>query len=1600
MNDTLGCINNEGQLVFDYYHTDEDTLNNANVYNGQNSTLWVNFRQAFPNKIKETYQYLRSNSVLNYEEIIDQFITNGSDKWSESIYNEDGDFKYVSMLRSDDDATNLPQVRGTGEEHFRYFIENRLNFCDSRWYAGDYPNDYAVVRIYTPVDENNVPLTNLAIPANASITVTPYSHMYAGVRYKANGTLYQERLEANETYTFEAPNEVFNDTETAIYGASQLSSLGDLAPLYLGYIDVGDATKLVELKIGDGTPGYQNSNLYHLAVGTNRLLKKIDIQNCIGFNQALNLSGCPNIEEVYAKGSGITGVDLPASGYLKKLQLPATIANLTLKNQPYVTDFSLEGYTNLKTVQIENCPTINTLDLLDKAINVERVRITNVDWNYSDASVLYELIDRDISGIDENGTNIDTMWIDGKCHIDTLTGNEYAEIKRLYPYLEITYNNLTSQLVFMTDDGETELHRQTIINGANGTDPVESGAIETPTKESTAQYHFTYSGWSLTPGGDAHGSALYKVEIDRYVYVAYYKELRRYDVNFYNDDILLQTKNVYYGTDATYTETTPQKKPSTDYELSSDFEFIGWDPSPTNIQGNTNCYAQYRDKREITDSWEEISRKCLIGQESYYKIGAFKPVTIGATDLPYDFYQSSAVVYNGEIHILGGNGSETSTKHYKWNGSKWLEVSELPYKFYAGNAVVYNDEIHIIGSNNNENGNRFKHCKYDGFSWTEVSTLPRSHFSGTAVVYNNEIHMIGGADSKANKTHYKWNGSEWISVTTLPVTAERNVAVVYNNEILMMIGQNLYKYNGNEWSLCYESIATNFPPKTMVVWNNEVHILSGNHTGSYLKRHWIYNGTECISTNSLPIFFEGESVIHNEELYLLGANDYRRSFYKCNANQEWSAFGDYENINFEIVAHNHDELSKDTWKRVYVGNTSFGGYGVTVSYNGKIHFIAGTTHKTYDGTKIETLPNLPYTAVAGHCKGTVWNNEIHIVGSAGGSNATSSYHYKYDGIEWTSVCEPSYSSYTTGDMVTGYGSTIAVWNDKMYRTVSTGNNKNLYKFDGISWVEVTTLHRGIYQGVLASCKDGLHILVGTDHYKWDGTEYTRVSTLPYDFANGSAIEFLDELHLFGGTKNDKAHYKWDGNDWIRLDDMIDNHAYVGATTALIHNNELYLGGSNPGTSFAFTAKWCIPKWNVLLDHTGTTKDYAFVYNDEIWSVRSGTLNNHGDGSIRNNYYSYSSEILKAYPDYCVLQDEIHMFVGKDSGSAPVHYKYDFTNNDWIIVSSVENVNLSPSYQASCHVYKDKIYYFNCMGKKGYYTFDGTNWSDLYSLPIAAYGGINVVVYNGKLHAFLTDKYNQHYAFDGSNWEFVCETPINMKDIPLVVINNKLYALYYSDGFITYYEFNGSTWVNTGEKITSPYKKMTNSNTIVYQNKIYVVGVNNTDPTHEHYNRLNIARLENPKAGLTFLAKNLLSKPIAFHSEQKQYWSISDLRTFCNGELYDSLPENLKTSISEVTKVSDTGHAGQSLENVNDKVWISSVEELGLESDLIVPGQGTAYTIFTDNNSRIRGNEKLYWTRSANINSSNSQLAIYAASGKLEGISMNNTNGRCLPGFCI
>ena len=201
---------------------------------------------------------------------------------------------------------------------------------------------------------------------------------------------------------------------------------------------------------------------------------------------------------------------------------------------------------------------------------------------------------------------------------------------------------------------------------------------------------------------------------------------------------------------------------------------------------------------------------------------------VSVSNLPYNFFYSSAVVFNNEIHMLGG--SNGATKHYKYNGSSWEEVSTLPYSFQSGAAVVFNNEIHMLGG---FSGGATNHYKYNGTSWESVSTLPYEFYSGSAVVYNNEIHILGSDKSSYCTSHYKFNGTFWISATTLP-----------------------YEFRGG----------------SAVVFNNEIHILGSNSSQS--KKHYKSLGASWydVSTLSPGLLQSNAAVIFNSEIYYLAAN--------------------------------------------------------------------------------------------------------------------------------------------------------------------------------------------------------------------------------------------------------------------------------------------------------------------------------------------------------------------------------------------------------------------------------------------------------------------------------------------------------------------------------------------------------------------------------------------------------------------------------------------------------------------------------------------------------------------------------------------------------
>ena len=749
-NDTSYGINNTGVLKYDYYHEDTDYLESDTVYNGQTSTLWNNYRECFFDIIAETYAKIRSDGKLTFDSVISQFVDKGSSQWSASIYNEDAEYKYISLARPDyegDQAGNgwLYQVRGTGEEHLKYYVENRLMYCDSKYYAGEYPNDMITLRIYTPIisdlmteeKRQETEQTLAVVPASPDITITPYSDMYVGVRYKANGYLQQQRylldsnrdsngdlipirfsniknaveIESEDVYVdpetgiatlaqsvdtsydivvlspdtstveiqdadtgrviftnyddaenvdVEIEEEVngvlttvtktyklvrvsywgyldaakFNDTETFIYGASEISSLGDLSALYCDKLQVGNALKLTELIVGNQTEGYCNANLRELSVGNNPLLKKIDITNCPSLTNVFDVSSCKNIEEIYAKGTSLTSVTLPIAGNIKKLHLPNTISNLTIRNQLFLEELILNNndptdYRNISTLWLENS-NVNTTQILDTILSnevegtiptLQYIRVDNIDWSFESGDValarLNPLIGR--NGITVTGaTDPGKVYLMGTLHIDELTGDQLHTINTNFPYLDVVFKQLTSTVTFMNVDGSV-YHIETVLNpetagatpaleGLDCDEPVSKYGLTPPEKAEDAQYVYTWNSWTRHVNkNEQDPEALSNILTNRVVYPVFDTRVKYYTASFYTGTKLLYSVQVPYNGHVVYdpnlaiknapsgaitTNGVPIKQETGAAQLYVFTEFV---PSPEDsvVKDNINFYADF-----------------------------------------------------------------------------------------------------------------------------------------------------------------------------------------------------------------------------------------------------------------------------------------------------------------------------------------------------------------------------------------------------------------------------------------------------------------------------------------------------------------------------------------------------------------------------------------------------------------------------------------------------------------------------------------------------------------------------------------------------------------------------------------------------------------------------------------------------------------------------------------------------------------------------------------------------------------------------------------------------------------------------------------------
>lgn len=584
--DTAIGINNEGLLVFDYSLEDTEGLKGSQivsykdpegtpVYNGAKSTLWVNFREAFPNEIQMRYGTLRGGA-LNYDDIEKRFEDHQS-LWPPAVYNEDAYYKYLKPL-IDGGQNRLGMCLGSKEQQRKWWLYNRFRFLDSKYSAGNATgaDNWISFRV------NN-------LSENPVVTVTPYNDMY--VKFK-QGTAWESagiKTYRNKQTIIHVDVPQAGDTEAYLLSAAQIKKIEGLNQnLHISTLELAPAINLQELDLSSPGvyPNGGNNTLSALSLGANKLLRKLDARNCYVLGDTsleyadthVDLSKCDQLEEAYFSGTQLKEITLPTGGRLRKIWLPDTITTLNIENQLKITEIkicNMQGVesdpVNLDTLVIENV----SQDVQQKALDIIQGLPSQGSLSFKGFDIKVKTVDellRFLHRIDDlKGTGSSTTAIlSGTIHVltkeereesgetdvpadeDIMEWADYDFYTRKYTGLKLDVRVRRNVRFFNYNaniEEDLPLYETEFIGKQNETGSVTyEGAA--PQRADTDIIHYDFIGWSRKKGGTnpAEEGILDNISKDETLYSTFNSSWI-YTVNFrsYNGTLIEQKQRIGDG---------------------------------------------------------------------------------------------------------------------------------------------------------------------------------------------------------------------------------------------------------------------------------------------------------------------------------------------------------------------------------------------------------------------------------------------------------------------------------------------------------------------------------------------------------------------------------------------------------------------------------------------------------------------------------------------------------------------------------------------------------------------------------------------------------------------------------------------------------------------------------------------------------------------------------------------------------------------------------------------------------------------------------------------------------------------------------------------
>lgn len=598
-NDTALGIDNNGQIKFAYGLEDIDKNEDGTfVFNAGNSVFFRRIRESFQSELATVCR--KTSAAWDAESLIKEYDA-WQDEFGEALYLEDTERKYYRPYRNKifgilsltqgwltDHLTK--RMQGRKKYHRRQWDRDQGDYMNGKYVTEQAANKKLLLRCKTP--------PNPVVPADYTWKLKPYKKGYLRV-YLGDALFDSVRaLDLTKTYNLIGSHGEVQDAQLEVRNAHCIRDFGDLSTFYAYSVEPGAGTERVEsFVVGNPTEGYRNDALNNISIGTANILKTLNVQN---LRNVTSLSLVPSLEYLYAQNSGLTNATFPKGGFIKEAYLPATINTLKAEDLYYLNTLELDSYDNLKVLLIDNCPQLTQqkldFEIINKATNLERFKITNVDWTFANGEVLNRLLK--LGGFaEDNSTPSEQSVLTGKVHLEYIRAAELAAYNEAWPELIVTSDNEIPQYtVSFTNNGET-VYSMLVDEGItlnDSHDPVKNGTIPTPTIPDSADGKLTYvfKEWKTADGKQFNGYTITNTDVTfQTVYdenIKYYK-VKWYKTSTFEAEDLLEIAEVPWGGNAEYSKELPTRPVGGN----TYFLFEKWSDPSTNITKDTNIYAMW-----------------------------------------------------------------------------------------------------------------------------------------------------------------------------------------------------------------------------------------------------------------------------------------------------------------------------------------------------------------------------------------------------------------------------------------------------------------------------------------------------------------------------------------------------------------------------------------------------------------------------------------------------------------------------------------------------------------------------------------------------------------------------------------------------------------------------------------------------------------------------------------------------------------------------------------------------------------------------------------------------------------------------------------------